>query len=507
MAMPPEQSAGRTSEPTTRDSSPGTSGEAPGRTPEPRAAERRLGGLHLPLPAVAAVAAPGLLALLVPAVIGQLDWLYVWIGAAIVIGGSSLLLIRHFQRLDALHRSIDELGRSGAGPAPEQRRAGSPILSPGLESALAAAAAERQRRRQQLEDLIAGNEAILATLPDPLVMLDEERRIVRANPAAAELFGQGIAGRDLTAVLRSPALLRAADAVLAGGSDQIADFTIPGPLQRTFSAEVKHLPAPLHDGTVAILALHDLTSVRRAEQLRADFVANASHELRTPLSSLLGFVETLRGPAREDAEARERFLAIMHEQAIRMSRLVEDLLSLSRIEMDEHTPPTARADLAAVLLSVIGGLEMKAKDKGIRMELEAAPVPQVIGDSDELAQVFQNLIDNAIKYGRTGSTVRVVLSDSQAARRRLGRTAVAAAVIDQGEGIGREHLPRLTERFYRVDKARSRQLGGTGLGLAIVKHIVNRHRGALEIDSVEGEGSTFTVYLPAAEAAASRAAE
>ena len=507
MTASPERSADQQSVPEAGPAlgrAPGPADPPPAEQPEPRSQGSRF---HLPLPAVAAVAAPGLAALLLPALLGALDWHHVWIGAVIVIGGSSLLLIRHFLRLDALHRSIDELGRSGAGPAPEQRRAGSPILSPGLESALAAAAAERQRRRQQLENLIAGNEAILATLPDPLIMLDEERRIVRANPAAVELFGPGIGGRDLTAVLRSPALLRAADAVLAGGADQVSDFTIPGPLQRTFSAEVKHLPAPLHDGTVAILALHDLTSVRRAEQLRADFVANASHELRTPLSSLLGFVETLRGPARDDGEARERFLAIMHEQAIRMSRLVEDLLSLSRIEMEEHTAPTARADLVAVLRSVIGDLEMKAGEKGIRMMLEAAPVPQVIGEGDELAQVFQNLIDNAIKYGRAGTAVRVVLSESPAARRRLGRAAVAASVIDQGEGIGREHLPRLTERFYRVDKARSRQLGGTGLGLAIVKHIVSRHRGALEISSVEGEGSTFTVYLPAAEAAASRAAE
>ena len=260
------------------------------------------------------------------------------------------------------------------------------------------------------------------------------------------------------------------------------------------------------DGTVAILVLHDLTSVRRAEQLRADFVANASHELRTPLSSLLGFVETLRGPAVDDKDAQRRFLAIMHEQATRMAHLVEDLLSLSRIEMEEHTPPTGTADIESVLRSVTSTLDIKARDKSMTIVVEATNLPAVTGEGDELTQVFQNLIDNAIKYGRTGSTVRIEAKESGVARRRLGRPAIAVAVMDQGEGISREHLPRLTERFYRVDKARSRQLGGTGLGLAIVKHIVNRHRGALEITSNEGEGSTFTVFLPAA-AAASKAAE
>jgi len=460
----------------------------------------------MPWRAIAAVAAPGLLALLVPLLSGALSIGYAALGAAVVVIGSGLLLHRHFLRLDALRRYIEELGRSSSGSMPQPPRAGSPILSPGLENALAAASAERQRRRGELEALISGNEAILAALPDPLVMLDESRRIVRANPAAIALFGDALAGRDLTSVLRSPKLLDAADAVLSGDGDRIVDFTIPGPVQRTFSAQVKHLPTPAPDGTVAILALHDLTSVRRAEQLRADFVANASHELRTPLSSLLGFVETLRGPAREDEEARQRFLAIMHEQAVRMSHLVEDLLSLSRIEMQEHTPPTEITDLIAVLSSVIGTVDMRAKEKEMSLVIDATDPLPVIGDGEELAQVFQNLIDNAIKYGRAGTEVRIEVAESEAARRRLGRRGLAVSVIDRGEGIGREHLPRLTERFYRVDTARSRQLGGTGLGLAIVKHIVNRHRGALEISSAEGEGSTFTVLLPLADVPAEDAA-
>ena len=475
--------------------------------PDPAAAGGDSQRSEVPWRAIAAVAAPGLLALLVPLLASELSLGYAAAGAAVVVVGSGLLLHRHFLRLDALRRYIVELGHSGSGPTPKPPRAGSPILSPGLESALAAAAAERQRRRGELEALISGNEAILATLPDPLVMLDASRRIVRANPAAVALFGNELAGRDLTSVLRSPKLLGAADAVLSGDVDQGIDFTIPGPVQRTFSAQVKHLPTPAPDGTVAILALHDLTSVRRAEQLRADFVANASHELRTPLSSLLGFVETLRGPAREDEEARLRFLTIMHDQALRMARLVEDLLSLSRIEMKEHTPPTGASDLSRLLRSVANGLEIPARAKSMHIVVEAGELPPVTGDSDELTQVFQNLMDNAIKYGRAGTEVKVRATADPAAGQRLDGKAVVVSVADQGEGISREHVPRLTERFYRVDRARSRQLGGTGLGLAIVKHVVNRHRGALEVSSVEGEGSTFTVYLPVAPTASATEAE
>jgi len=224
--------------------------------------------------------------------------------------------------------------------------------------------------------------------------------------------------------------------------------------------------------------------------MRADFVANVSHELRTPLSSLLGFVETLRGPARDDKEAQEKFLTIMHEQAERMSRLIEDLLSLSRIEMDEHTRPRGRVDVRHVLGNVKDMLSMKAAARRMRIELQipeaTAPLP---GDADQLTQVFQNLIDNALKYGREGTAVEVTVSGP-------AEGELSVSVSDQGEGIAPEHLPRLTERFYRVDAARSRQLGGTGLGLAIVKHIVNRHRGHLSVESTRGEGSRFTVTLP-----------
>ncbi|XKH36037.1 sensor histidine kinase [Azospirillum doebereinerae] len=274
---------------------------------------------------------------------------------------------------------------------------------------------------------------------------------------------------------------------------------------------------------MAILTLHDVTAARRSEQMRADFIANASHELRTPLSSLLGFIETLRGPARDDAEAQERFLSIMHDQASRMTRLVNDLLSLSRIELDEHMPPNGRVDVAEELENVIAALELKAAQRRIRLRLDAPEdLPRVVGDEDQLTQVFQNLVSNAIKYTREDTDVRVSVALVDGAtvgftglptsvRRggqggRGGTAMVSVSVRDRGEGIARTHLPRLTERFYRVDAARSRAMGGTGLGLAIVKHILNRHRGRLTIESEVGTGSAFTVYLPAAPEAVSTVA-
>jgi two-component system phosphate regulon sensor histidine kinase PhoR len=228
--------------------------------------------------------------------------------------------------------------------------------------------------------------------------------------------------------------------------------------------------------------------------MRADFVANASHELRTPLSALSGFIETLESGAGEDTQTRKRFLGIMGEQAGRMSRLVNDLLSLSRIEMHEHAAPTEQVDVEGIVRSVADALQFRARDRKISINVEIGPnLPRVTGDAEELTQVVQNLTDNAIKYGRPDTDVTIGV-------RAAPGEGVAIAVSDKGEGIPREHLPRLTERFYRVDAARSREMGGTGLGLAIVKHVVNRHRGRLAVDSTIGQGSVFTVTLPGAKA-------
>jgi two-component system phosphate regulon sensor histidine kinase PhoR len=349
----------------------------------------------------------------------------------------------------------------------------------------------------------ASAEAVLSALPEPLLLIDAERRIVSANPSGLDLLGPRLAGRDLGAALRVPAVLEATDAVLAGGGGRTVEVDLPGLVERHLSAQVGPLRPPTSAGAAAVVTLTDITGMKRSERMRQDFVANASHELRTPLATLLGFIETLRGPARDDNAARERFLSIMAEQASRMARLVDDLLSLSRIELNEHLAPKERVDLRRVLIAVADGLEQRAAKRQMRIDV-ALPdlLPDVVGDPDEIVQVFQNLIDNAIKYGRSGTAVEVTAGASP--RRLAGALAAEVAIRDHGEGILAEQIPRLTERFYRVDPARSRELGGTGLGLAIVKHIVNHHRGLLEIESELGQGSVFTVHLPIVESAEPR---
>ena len=361
-----------------------------------------------------------------------------------------------------------------------------------------------QRERDTLNASIEWHQALFSCLPDPLILLGEDRRVTNLNPAARQTFGREIVGRDLSAVLRAPEVLEAADAVLSGAQTREIEFTQPVPVERTYLAKVLSLGIISPDGTRAILTLHDITSVRRVEQMRADFVANASHELRTPLSTLLGFIETLRGPARDDPDAQDRFLAIMQDQASRMARLVQDLLSLSRIELNEHSLPQDKIDLAAMVTKAVAALHPIAIGRKMALDAQIEPLSgQVLGQEDELAQVIQNLLDNALKYGREGTPVTISVKTANtlpaAAASLTPGMSVVIAVSDKGEGIAREHLPRLTERFYRVDPARSRSLGGTGLGLAIVKHIVNRHRGALVVESNPGEGSIFSVYLPLTE--------
>jgi two-component system, OmpR family, phosphate regulon sensor histidine kinase PhoR len=428
--------------------------------------------------------------------------------AAVALALMALMLNQHFRRVRALTRYLGRLREAGDDRPLPAAPSGGDLLSPGLAEAIAETAREQRDRRRDLEDTMALNAAVLAGLPDPIVLVDRNRRVLRLNPAAEALLGHDLAGRELALGLRNPDLLAAVDAVLRGGAEEAVEFAIPGKVEHTMAAQVLRLPAAAADGAQAVVALHDLSAVKQSERMRADFVANVSHELRTPLTSLIGFVETLRGPAREDTEARERFLKIMEEQARRMSRLVDDLLSLSRIELQEHTAPSGRCDVAQILRSVAAGLELAASQHGMRIEIAAEPLPPAIGDRDELTQVFQNLLDNAVKYGEDNTVVRVAarpLARGGAGERRLGRPGLKVSVFNEGEGIAREHIPRLTERFYRVDSRRSRRLGGTGLGLAIVKHIVNRHRGALDIESRPDEGATFSVYLPTVEEEAPKA--
>ena len=419
--------------------------------------------------------------------------LYVWGGLAgrpALIAGAGLTIVtvlavqRYLVSLARFARFVSELSEAQEPVMP--RLAFAPATEE-LASAAATLAMGWRRQRASIDNLAASAQAIVDGLPDPLIALDRQRRIVRTNIAARALLGAVGAERDLSMTMRHPQL---PDGNFTGPDQTAIEIVLSGAPELDMIVHARRLPRPAADGSLALLVLHDTTALRRAERMRADFVANASHELKTPIAGLAGFIETLQGPAREDAAARDRFLGIMAEQADRMRRLVDDLLMLSRIEQHEHARPAGEVDVEKVLRGVQDLLQLKASARKVVVELAVDPaLPRAVGDYDELTIVFQNLIDNALKYARPATTVRVVA-------RPAGDDFLSVAVSDEGDGIPASHLPRLTERFYRVDNARSRALGGTGLGLAIVKHVVNRHRGRLEIHSLQGKGSTFTVTLP-----------
>jgi two-component system phosphate regulon sensor histidine kinase PhoR len=333
---------------------------------------------------------------------------------------------------------------------------------------------------------------ILECVDEPVLVLDQSGRVIFANRASQALVGTDAEKKRISAVLRTPGLLEAVEQVLVGGMPQIVAFSVLVPVQHHYEAHIARTSGPL-----ILVRVRDLTDIRRAEELRADFVANASHELRTPLAAVTGFIDTLRGHAKNDTPARERFLEIMSVEAGRMRRLIEDLLSLTRIELNEHNPPAGEVDVASVVREAVAALSPLAEAEHMVIQVDRYEPHRVIGDRDDLTQVFQNLIHNAIKYGRTGGEVTIRFARIDAPGKREGAGQVAVSIQDEGEGIPREAIPRLTERFYRVDVKRSRERGGTGLGLAIVKHILNRHQARLQIESVPGQGSTFTVVLPA----------
>jgi len=348
---------------------------------------------------------------------------------------------------------------------------------------------------------------IYDSLPDPVILLDEKRHVVYANRAARDLLDCGAHGGDLAISVRHPAVLDAIDRLREGAGEFITEISFPVPVERTFELNAMRLT---DEGLVAlsdkpelqtvrdVLFFRDVTQAVRADQMRVDFVANASHELRSPLAALLGFIETLKGPAIDDLDARERFLNIMEREAHRMRRLIDDLLSLLRVEANEHVRPRGNIQIASCVRGALDVLKPRAVSEGMNVVTDIpAALPPVIGDSDQLTQVLHNLVENAIIHGRAGTDITVRAEPIERIP-ESGRPGVAVHITDQGQGIAKEMIPRLTERFFRVDPARSRSVptSSTGLGLAIVKHIIARHRGRLTIDSKLGEGSTFSIYIP-----------
>ena len=356
----------------------------------------------------------------------------------------------------------------------------------------------------QHTDRMSGPERALLgvdALGDPALVVGGDLRVIAANAGAQRLFGERVVADDLRLVVRHPAVLDAVRAAAAAAAPIEREVTGLGSDNGAYRVRAAAIVAAGIPEMRLLVTFTDITQARLTERMRVDFIANASHELRTPVTTLLGFIETLQGPASDDEPARHRFLEIMNREAARMSRLIDDLLSLSRIELDKHVRPQTALDVAPLIADVGRTLAMRLDADQRRLAIRVAKgLPAVIADRDQMLQVLHNLVSNALKYGRSGTTITVDAERVEAAGTRT-EPMVRVTIGDQGDGIAPEHLPRLTERFYRIDTSRSRSMGGTGLGLAIVKHIIERHRGSFDIVSKTGEGSAVSFTLPLAPTA------
>lgn len=339
-------------------------------------------------------------------------------------------------------------------------------------------------------------EQILNELQEPLLILDEDRQILFMNNAANTLFGEGYVGCNFVRLLRHADVMKIITKVSEDKEEASVKVSLETPVNGVFNFKVTSLERKTGRGHLILVAIKDLTDLATAEQMRTDFIANVSHELRSPLTSLSGFIETIKGPAKDDTPARERFLILMEREASRMVRLISDLLSLSKVEARQAQHPSNLVDMVELTRRAVATLSNGAakENKRIQVKIEGKPEPLPVFE-DEIMQVLINLIENSVKYSAPDSEISVSVRTSTHIAGFTDRV-LSISIEDQGEGIAREHLPRLTERFYRVDTHRSRDKGGTGLGLAIVKHIVSQHRGRLQVGSVEGKGSVFTVHLP-----------
>ncbi len=345
---------------------------------------------------------------------------------------------------------------------------------------------------------------IMESLTDPLLLLDDHKTIIMANRSAKKMFGKNIVSEKISNHLHDTNVLSAIKHAIESGKSDTVEFKAGQPRARNYllrihvleKVKASYLLSKNAGGRTIFLTIYDITSIKEAERMRVDFVANVSHELRTPLASILGFVETLQGPAKNDSDALNRFLKIMNDEASRMARLIEDLLSLSHIERDAHIPPEQNISLKRIIENVIEAMDIRLKKRQMNIQFSTEfETGNITGDRDQLTQVFQNLIDNAIKYGQQGTDITIEMMAHH--DKRDNKEYIEVNVTNQGAGIAPEHIKRLTERFYRVDTARSRSLGGTGLGLAIVKHILQRHEGKLSFDSEMEKYTKATVLLPA----------
>ncbi len=450
------------------------------------------------LKSVLLISSPALLVMGIYVAMGFMILSHMLYAYAIIFIASGLLIYPFVGNMAALAQYVQDLSQDKRVQAPDLRFIATVAE---LSDALRKLQQSWEVKKKQMETIITEREILVDTLPDILVMVNDEGKIVRTNRAARAIFGQNLAQKNLSEVIDNRYMLDAVNSVIHDLKGREVEFRIEDPVIRDFLAIIERFPVPSAGGITTVITMNDITELKSVEQMRADFVANAIHEIRTPLASIKGFIETLQGPAKDDEAARTEFLAIMLDQANRMQQLINDLLSLSKIEMNAHSVPTDPVDLGAIVRKETEHFKRASQDKNMRLVVNIHDnLPNVKGETNELSQVVHNLVGNAIKYGYQDSDVMVNVKITSELPQDLNMRnltrVVMLSVKDQGEGIAKQHLPRLMERFYRVDSARTRQIGGTGLGLAIVKGIVTRHRGAITIDSTQGEGSTFTVYLP-----------
>ena len=443
--------------------------------------------------AVLLITAAPITVLLFYAIMGRINIDHSLIGILAILVATTFFIHPYIMNIGALTDYVNKLA--------EDKTADEPDLSflnnlEELSDAVENLNRSWENRKNQLEGALAENKIVIEVLPDAIFILDAQQRIVRTNGMARHFFGHRLSGKPVIEVLPVDSLIEALDNVT---QVREVEFTLEGDIKRDYIAKLTKFPSNSPSLTDTILTLHDLTEVKQIRRMRADFVANASHEMKTPLASIIGLIETMQTSAKADPEAQKEFLGIMGTQAERMKTLITDLLSLSKIQSDT-SPPETKADIAKILQEVKKYCDVIAKQKNVKIKIKVQEdLPQIIADEEQLNQVFTNLISNSIKYGYEDSKVEVNAEITRKLPIELNDKfdkGLVVTVKDKSDGIPEEHLPRLTERFYRVDSARSKKLGGTGLGLAIVKHILIRHNGILKIESKKNVGSEFKVYLP-----------